>query len=64
MTDTTRDLLDYFALVKEIAESEGLDMDSAAERAAVLWPHLHSPAPRIEAVPIWPADRDGLALTA
>lgn len=62
LSDTARQLLDYFALVLEIAESEGIDLATAAERAAVEWAELAPP--RIEVTPVLAPRCNGIALAA
>jgi hypothetical protein len=62
MNDTARLLLDYWDLVKQIAEDEQIDLDAAAVVAAKLWPYLHDePAPLALISPAWPPGTIALA---
>lgn len=65
LSDTVAALLDFYQLVKAVAEDEGLEMDEAAEVAATLWPHLQpADPPRIEVSPVYAGGRPGVALAA
>jgi len=63
MTPIARTLLDFYQLVKEIAETESISMDAAALEAAVLWEHINeAPAPATEVTVVHP--ESSLTITA
>jgi hypothetical protein len=62
MNETTAALLDFYALVKEIADEEGIDLDAAAVVAAKMWPYLHDQPPPVAVLaPIVPPGTLALA---
>lgn len=56
-------LLDFYELVKAIAEEEQICLDAAAREAARIWASLEADPPAFEVTPTY-ATADGLALAA